>query len=211
MTEEETSVADDVEEAVSVLSNDEDNGSQEIEEQQEVEKRVPLSALEAERKRRQEAEKQSYLYQQQMAMQQSASSNKQDDEDDYTKSIKNWTQSQIKEQSQKLLEENFVHSNPGILERLQNDLPELYRKRPELKAAVMASPNRVLAAVQFLDDYAPIKSDTSMTRKKIEQNQMKPKSPHGSGKSAKLSKGDMIAKMSSEEFHQYRKEVMGQR
>lgn len=212
MSEVETSVAEDVEEIVTQEASEatEQNLDQEV--QQEAEKSVPLAALEAERKRRQEAEQQAYYIQQQIAMQQAQSSQaSQEDEDDYTKSLKNWTQAQIREQTQKNLEEQYVRQNPEILERLQNELPDLYRRRPELKAAVMNSQNRVLAAVQFLDDYAPKRSDTSMTRQKIEENQMKPKSPHGTGKSAKLSKGDMIAKMSSAEFHQYRNEIMGRR
>lgn len=214
MSEVQTSVAEGVQEAVSESLVDETlNESQENEAQQEAERTVPLSALEAERKKRQEIERKAYeaeyraqLIEQQM---QKSQSPPQDDEDEYTKSLKSWTQSELQKVKRDAAEELYIQQNPDIVSRLQNELPDLYAKRPWLKNAVLSAENRVLAAAQLLDDYAPRNAVANETKKKISENQMKPKSPQGVGKTGQFSKADMIAKMSSSEFQEFRKKQMG--
>lgn len=169
--------------------------------EQPQERTVPLSALEAERKKRQEAELRAF-YAEQQRMQQPQPQQKDEDEDDYTRQLKASLLSKIKEETRKEREQEFLRRNPDAVSRIEAELPEILKKRPSLAFAIQNAENKYEEAMAIIEDYSTKRNDT---QRRIEANSMKPGTPTGAAKSAKLSKSEMIANMSSQDFHQWRK------
>lgn len=172
-------------------------------EQEPQEKNVPLSALEAERRKRQEAELRAEWYQQQQQQQPEP----QDDEDEYTKSLKNYANQVSRQQLQQHLEKDYLRKNPECLSRIQNELKDVLQERPWLAPGIQNAENRYEAAMDLINAYAPRRADD--TQKRIEENSKKPSHPQGIGKSSQMSKAEMISNMSSNDFHAYRKQMRG--
>lgn len=167
----------------------------------EEEKTVPLKALQAERRKRQEAEYQTKWLQEQLEAAQKRSPEESNDSEelltrgDYAK----MSQSQLQEFKRQTLEESFRSQHPEIEEAIQNDLPEILKKKPWLAHAIQNSPNRYQTAFEIIQDYKPRSQNVS---KRLEENQNKPGSPAGIGKSGSVQKS--VNQMSKKEFREYR-------
>jgi hypothetical protein len=174
------------------------------------ERMVPLTALEAERKKRQEAETQAKLYeqylQQQQAQPQPAPVEDGDDiltKDEYRQNI-----SQAKRE---ILEESFFTSNPEAVKQINEHLPELMKNKPWIKEAVENAPNRWQRAWELVRDFTPQTAPTpqkSQDAQRIVDNAQKPGSPATVGKSATASKVDHMRSMrGTREWDEYRSKL----
>lgn len=174
--------------------------------EQEQEKTVPLTALEAERKRRQEAEYKAWMYQHQQ--QQAASQPKEDYEDEYTKSIKSYVNQTTKAEIQRAVESEYLKDHPEAETRIKNELEGILHEMPELSYSIQNASNRYAAAMKIINKFAPKKS-VAETKRKIQENQNKPGSPHASGKTQKVSPSERLSGMSRSEFLQYKRQMRG--
>lgn len=177
----------------------------------EADKQVPLSALEAERRKRQEAEQQAqWLYQQMNAAQaqyKTQQPSQDDDEDEYTKEIKDSLRREVRQEFKSYAEQQYLSQHPEATQALQEHLPRILEQKPWLTEVIKNAPNRYARAMEIINDYAPRSAPTPESRRRIEENAQKPGSPQGVGKTSQLSKLEMISKMSPEEFRDYRKRV----
>jgi hypothetical protein len=62
--------------------------------------------------------------------------------------------------------------------------------------------------MEIVNDYAPRQTQTPESKRRIDENASKPGSPQGVGKTNQLSKLEMLSKMSSTEFRDYRKRLV---
>jgi hypothetical protein len=189
-------------------SNPQEGGA----EQAEAERTVPLTALEAERKKRQEAEYKVQLaeqyHQQYIQQSQSTQKSQDDDEDDYTKQIKQSIRNEVNQELQQKMEQMYVAQNPQVVERINKELEPILKKRPRLAELIKTSENRYAAAMEIIEDYSP-KLQPTETERKLEENAKKPGSPQGLGKGSKMTQQEMVRSMSSDDFHRYRRQMRG--
>ena len=176
---------------------------EQVQQEQPQERTVPLSALEAERKKRQEAELRAFYAEQQRTAQ-PPQQKEDDNEDDYTRQLKASLLSKIKEENRRDREQEFLRRNPDAVSRIEAELPEILKKRPSLAYAIQNADNKYEEAMAIIEDYSTRKNDT---QKRIEANSMKPGTPTGAAKAAKMGKAEMIANMNSSDFHQWRKQI----
>ena len=177
----------------------------------EAEKQVPLTALEAERRKRQEAEQQAqWLYQQMNAAQaqyQTSLPSKDDDEDEYTKEIKDSLRREVQQEFKSYAEQQFLSQNPDATQALQEHLPRILQQKPWLADVIQSAPNRYARAMEIINDYAPRSAPILDSKRRIDENAQKPGSAQGVGKTSQLSKLEMLSKMSPKEFSEYRKRI----
>jgi len=188
---------------------------QEVAQEQEVqevreERTVPLTALEAERRKRQEAEAQARMYEQhlQKQQQQQQSPAEDDGEDVLTKDEYRRQRDQDRRVT---LEEAFYSSNPEAVRQIEEHLPELMKQKPWIKEAVENAPNRWQRAWELVGDFTPKPAPTpqkSQDARRIVDNAQKPGSPAVAGKSATASRVDYMRSIrNSSEWDEYRSKV----
>lgn len=159
-----------------------------------------LRDLQKERQRRQELEQ--YYMQAQMQQQQQPPQSQDDTSDDelLTRSdLKTFKKTAEQEFMRKVMETSWVEDNPESVQRINEELPQLLTKRPELKFAIENSPNRYKAAAKFLDDYKPRRAAP-----KSQQRRDRPGSPQGVGKSAKIAEAASLMDMSDQEYEKWK-------
>lgn len=181
---------------------DEQLASHEAENQPEDKERAGLIRdLQKERQRRQELEQ--YAMQMQMQQQQAQTAQQQNNTDNdelLTRGdLNNFKQTAEQEFMRKVMETSWVEDHPEEISRINNDLPELLTKRPELKWAIENAPNRYKAAWKFLNDYSP----RQQAKPKIAPQQ-RPGSPQGVGKSAKIAQAASYMDMSDNDWEAYK-------
>ncbi len=173
-------------------------------------------ALVAERRKRQDAESYTRIIQQQYQASQTRAPEPKEEEDEYTRDLKRDTKQQIHAGIKQSVENQFIQSNPQLLEQdsvtgrtwLEEKLEPILRKKPYLAQVIKQSENRYARAMEIIDDYTP-KDLGNDTRKRLEENAQKPGSPAGVAKSGNLSKLAQINKMSRREFSEYRAGIRG--
>jgi len=178
-------------------------------EQQEEERKIPLAALESERRKRQEAEAQIRVYEQ--YLNQPKEKPEEDDADDWItkKEYRQNVQKNINEAKREILEEAFVQSNPDAYKKINDYLPELVKQKPWVKEVIENSGNRWQRAWELLNDlYLPQqekKHQQSENAKRIVENSQKPGSPTTVGKSRTASTVDYIRSIrGTSEWDEYR-------
>lgn len=174
--------------------------AQEAPVEQKEDKQVPLSALQRERKKRQEAEQRaSYLEQQQ----QQAAQKPQDDETAYEsvtkKELKETTYSFKQELKREIAEEDWIKENPEKFEKLNDELPQLLKQRPNLAAAISTSVNRYEEAWELISAFSK-KPSLPVSAKKPDR----PGSPMGIPKAAAINQTMDVMQMSDDEFAKWR-------
>jgi len=179
-------------------------------------------ALIAERRKRQEAEyKNKYLEQQykQVASQyQTKKPDTEDEDDEYTREIKQYTETRVQAGIKKALEDQYIQNNPHIVEQdsntgetwLEKNLAPILQKKPWLALGIQNAENRYARAMEIIEDYTPKKQPVSEdNRKRLEENSQKPGSPAGVAKSGNTSQINRFANMSRKEFSEYRASLRG--
>jgi small-conductance mechanosensitive channel len=183
----------------------EEQAQEKTEEQAQEEKMVPLSALQAERKKRQQYE--AYLAQQQNQQQEP------EDDDEWLsrgdfKQEKTMTKREI-------LEEVYCDSHPERVQEINKHLEEIIQRKPWLGDSIATATNRYARAWEIVQDYKGLyaeKQQKSADAKKIVENSKKPGSPAAIGKSGATTQADFLLSMrGKKEFREYRKELLGRR
>ncbi len=138
---------------------------------EQVERQVPLSALEAERQRRQEREEENrYLRElatsqksQLDSMQPRAKEPEENDEDLVNKrDLKNFKDRLGKEDfaqmKREIAEDTFKESNPEAIRQINMHLKEILERKPWLAETIERASNRYSRAYEIVQDYAPLEN-----------------------------------------------------
>lgn len=166
------------------------------------ENRVPLSALQKERKKRQELELQ-LKWERERLEQQNSPQQQVDDDSKYESATReDLTRSQ--EEVVRMVEErNWIKSNPEKYEKVNELLPQFLKQRPNLVHAINGSTNRYEEAYILMEALTP-KQQKSL-EKAAAPSKEAPKSPASVPKAASLGQTVDIMNMSDSEFNEWRK------
>ena len=173
--------------------------AQEVE--QEEAQHVPLHALQKERKKRQEAEQRIQFYEQQ---QQQAAEPDESRYESATKEDLGKAKSALKREIQ---EENWARENPEMYRRINDELPEFLKLRPNLAPAIESATNRYVEAWELMTKLSP-KQQQQVAQK---PKQQAPGSPSGVPKAAAMSEKVDLMNMSDSEFNTWRSQRRGRR
>lgn len=163
---------------------------------------VPLSALQKERKKRQEAELRAQFLEEQARKSQQP---KADDLDDKYESVTKGDLGQVESEFLRKVEErSWVRSHPDRYEYVNEKLPELLKRKPNLAYAIASAENRYEEAWSLLKAFeggaspAQVKGNTAPARRAA------PNSPSGTAKAAGVNQAVDVMNMSDNEFRQWR-------
>lgn len=187
-----------VETVVEEMQKDIEPEHQEQNQEKESEK-VPLSALQKERKKRQALEQEIEWMKRQSAQPAKAP------EEDHTRYEAATRDDLGKAQSEtvRLVEEKFwVKQNPEKYERVNEYLPEFLKQRPHLAHAIANAPNRYEEAYVLMDALTP-KQKAEL--KKPPEKRQAPASPTSVPKAAGIDQAIDVMSMSDEEYQAWRK------
>ena len=185
-----------------------DDMQQDVAEDQEQEsefqgKQVPLEALQKERRKRQEAEMNaSYQYQQvQNLQQQQAPKEPEDDSYKYQSATQEEVQ-QSQQETLRIIEEKlWVKANPEKKQRVDNDLGNFLKQRPNLTTAISSADNRYEEAYTLMDALSPRQQQqlrSPQARKEA------PNSPASIPKAVSMNATVDIMSMNDKEFREWR-------
>lgn len=181
------------------------------EQEQEDVRQVPLSALEAERKRRQEEAEQRRYYQENYERLMAAQNQQEEDADELITrgALKNETAAT----RQEIVEELWKDLNPKALKEIDSKLKSIIDIKPWLADSIRGAKNRYARAYEIVQDYEHLmqKSKTptaSSEAARIVQNAQKPGSPVTIAKSAPADKASYLKSIQGKkEFREYREKV----
>ena len=167
--------------------------SQESVEREETQ--VPLHALQRERKKRQELEEELKFHREQQRK--SAQPN---DDSRYESATKE-DLGKSREETIRIIEERkWSRDNPEKYQRINDDLPQFLKQRPNLASAIEASTNRYEEAWELMQALTP----KQQQQIKVKPKQDAPGSPSGVPKSAAMSEAVDVMRMTDSEFHAWR-------
>jgi|SRR5210317_499460 len=176
--------------------------------QEAVERQVPLSAVQKERKRRQDAEAASQraqielqYYKEQMSKKQSEPEEDETEYESATRAELKRSAQQIKEETMRDIEERlWVKANPEKKRMVDEDLAEFLQQRPNLAGAVASASNRYEEAFMLMQALTP-KQQAAL---KPVAKQQAPGSPQGVPKAAGVNQATDVMQMSDEEYRAWR-------
>lgn len=172
--------------------------TQEItEDSSEEEVKVPLKVLQKERRKRQEAEQEARFLKEQQNKR-SAEEEEASKYESVTKEELHKTKSALKRE---IAEETWAADNPDKIERINDELPEFLKMRPNLAKAIDAAPNRYAEAWTLMNALSP-KQKAPQTKPKPQA----PGSPSGIPKAAAMNDAVDLMNMSDKEFNSWRAE-----
>ena len=177
--------------------------------QEAVERQVPLSAVQKERKRRQDAEAASQRAQielQYYKEQMNKKTSELEDEDD--SQYESVTRAEAKQNAQKIKDETmreieerlWVKANPEKKQMLDEDLAQFLQQRPNLAGAVASASNRYEEAFMLMQALTP-KQQAAL---KPVAKQQAPGSPQGVPKAAGVNQATDVMQMSDDEYRAWR-------
>ncbi len=175
-------------------------------------KMVPLTALEAERRKRQDAEAKINAYQEMMNNQGSKQESEQEDPNGLVeKRLLNETQAASE---RRILETVFQEMNPAAVQEIKAYLTPILDKKPWLAQSVDTAQNRYARAYEIVQDYKHLvepksKVSSNQDGKRIVDNAQKPGSPVDIGKSPNHKGADYLRSIQgTQEFRDYRRKVL---
>jgi len=178
-------------------------------ESQEEETRVPLSALQKERKKRQDAEARSSRaeIESQFLKEQYAKPTEPAEEDDslyesVTKKDLNSSNQLTRDQILREVEERmWTNSNAEKREYVDENLKEFLQKRPNLASAINESTNRYAQAYELMSKL----SETQQKQvRQVQQRKPSPGSPSSIPKAAAINQAVDVMKMTDDEYRTWR-------
>lgn len=184
----------------------------EVQAEEVEQKMVPLTALEAERRKRQDAEAKAQAYQEMIS--QGTKQEPQETEDPNAlveKRVLNETQAASE---RRILETLYQDMNPKAVQEINVYLKPILEKKPWLAQSVDTAQNRYARAYEIVQDYKHLvepksKVQNSNDGKRIIENAQKPGSPADIGKSARPQGAEYLKSIQGkEEFREYRKKVL---
>lgn len=181
----------------------------------EKEKTGLQEALLAERRKRQEAEYKSRVLEQQLTSHQRPAQ-QEEEEDEYTRDLKQYTESKIQTGIKQALEREYLAQNSYLLEQdpvtgqswMEAQLAPILQKKPYLADVIQTAENRYARAVELINDFTPEKH-VPETEKRLEENQAKPGNPAGLAKTGSMDSLQHLKNMSRKDFSKYRAQVRG--
>lgn len=189
----------------------------ETQEEHQEQKMVPLSALQAERRKRQDSEAKASLYQEYLLraqqVQQQASV---EEEEDPTALVE---KQHLKEMNaatkREILETLYQDTNPEAVQKINKYLKPILEKKPWLAQSVDTALNRYARAHEIVQDYLhlveekPAAKPVNTDGHRMIQNANKPRSPVEIGKSARPEGMDYLKSIQGKkEFREYRQKVL---
>lgn len=183
---------------------------EEVVEEVQEERKVPLSALEAERRRRQEAEAEKRVYEQLASRREQQPQEEVDGDEWITRDQHTKT---IQQAKREILEEAFVNSNPDAYQQIKDKLPGLIETKPWVEDVIKNAPNRWQRAWELIGDLSPGEATKPVKRnqdaERIVQNSKKPGSPTAAVKSATMSSVDYMRSIrGTVEWDKYRNSLV---
>lgn len=217
-SEQDSPVSEDVEQQTEVAEQEVEKVEQEqVQEQNEEERKIPLSALEAERRKRQDAEAQNRLYQEYLSQAQQSKQPEEDDSEDLLSKgeFKKNLSKEISSVRREILEEAFVSANPDAAKQIEEQLPNLIQQKPWIKEVIENAPNRWQRSWELVRDLGITQKQEAPSKKKqqeakrVIENAQKPGSPTTVGKSVVQSKVEYMRSIrNTPEWDEYRQKVM---
>ncbi len=120
------------------------------------EERVPLSALQKERRKRQESEQELRWYKEQLMRQQQAQQMTQEPDDSDHEPVSRKELGNVKKQAvREVLEATWISQNPEKAADINDKLAEFLKQRPHLARAIEDAPNRYEEAWTLMDALTP--------------------------------------------------------
>lgn len=177
-------------------------------------KMVPLSALEAERRKRQDLEAQNRLYADYMKRMDAETSEASVDDDEPVLVERKELKQEQAATKREIREEVFKDMNPKAMQEIELYLNKILEKKPWLTDSIKSSENRYARAAEIVEDYKhlveskqPFKTGNEGAR--IVQNAQKPGSPVSVAKSAPTSNMAYLKSIQgTPQFREYRQKVM---
>ena len=178
-------------------------------------KMVPLTALEAERRKRQDLEAQNRLYADYMERMKNESSQEQEPEEDLDKllDIREFREAQ-QVTKREIREEVYKDMNPKAMEKVKQYLDKILEKKPWLADSIKSSENRYARAAEIVEDYQHLVETkpnykTGNEGARIVANANKPGSPVTTGKSSPTSNAAYLKSIQgTPAFREYRQKAM---
>jgi len=177
-----------------------------VKEAEQVERQVPLKALEAERKKRQEAELKSQWIEQQY-LQAQAQPKQEEPVDEYEQELEQKLERKFEAKLKNQMEQRFLQENPDVHNQIENVLPDLLKKKPWLAQVIQTAPNRYERAMELINDYRPRAEHPN--EKRLEENSTKPDMSSGKGKPSNLGQLEQMRNMDRKSFSQWRASMLG--
>lgn len=178
-------------------------------------KMVPLTALEAERRKRQDAEAKAQVYQEFLMKQESKQEQPQEQEDPNALVEKHVLKETTAASERRILETLYQDMNPKAVHEINTYLKPILEKKPWLAQSVDTAQNRYARAFEIVQDYKHLVEDKPQARQnsqdgqRIIQNSQKPRSPVEVGKSARPEGVEFLKSIQGKkEFREYREKVL---
>jgi len=178
--------------------------AQEAPEAQEVqEKQVPLSAHQKERRKRQEADARAKYAEEQLQKY----TQPQQAEDDYVsvtrREFNERTAASNQQVVRTVLETSWRKQNPDLYEVVNEKLPELLQKKPNLAYAIASSENRYEEAWELIKSFQTPAGKQTLA--KVPQKKDAPLSPSSVPKSQGINTTMDVMNMSDDDFNKWRR------
>ncbi len=207
MSAEAEAVHEEVESPTEESTEVEQEIEQEVEQEKVVESRdeekVPLSALQKERRKRQEAERRADWMEQNQAQQLRDSKKTDETEDDDYEPV---TKADLKKRDikniQKMKEELWIENNPEKTQEVNENLKEFLKNRSHLGLAIESAPNRYKEAWTLMNALTP-KQKVHLKNPDTPKKPA-PGSPSGVSKAAAMNESVDVMKMTDSEFNTWR-------
>jgi len=187
------------------------------------EQKVPLSALQKERRKRQDAEQRGLEKDQELRMfrehqlkQMQQPETQEEDESQYepvTKAELKQQEAKFKQQQVQMMrdaeEKTWIRQNQEKAEIVNEKLTNFLKQRPNLAAAIEAAPNRYEEAWELMDKLTP-KQKAALSSQAATKKDT-PNSPSGVPKAAAMNQAVDVMNMSDSEFAVWRKSKRSRR
>jgi len=180
-------------------------------------KMVPLTAMQAMRKRAQEAEAKAQFYQEHLMRAQAKEEPKAEEAEDPHALVERQTLKELNAATKRdILETLYQDTNPEAVQAINKHLKTILEKKPWLAASVDSAPNRWARAYEIVQDYGHLvgvqpavkQSSTISDAQRIVQNSQKPRSPVEIGKSVQPKGMEYLKSIQGKkEFREYRDKV----
>jgi hypothetical protein len=174
-------------------------------EEQAKEERVPLSALQKERRKRQEVEQELKWHKEQAQAKQAPPEPDESQFEAATKADLGKSQQQIVRSVEERL---WIKQNPEKAEEVNEKLAEFLKQRPNLASAIEGAQNRYEEAWELIDKLTP-KQKAALRPAPMKKDT--PGNPAGSPKAAALNQAVDVMQMSDSDFIAWRKSQVKRR
>ncbi len=185
-------------------------------EEHQEQKMVPLTALQAERRKRQDSEARAQAYEELIRSTKEAKQEVQEEEDPNALVEKKHLQETTAYTKRDILETLYQDMHPEAVEKINKYLKPILEKKPWLASTVDAAQNRYARAYEIVQDYLhlveekpQVKQSNNVDGQRIIQNAQKPRSPVEVGKSARPEGMEYLKSIQGKkEFREYRQKVL---